>query len=239
MRTSKFASQGRFCADGGTGMPNSRTWWNRAACRDVRWYIATTPDPFFERGRRDADELIGFCGLRPAPTKTLLEIGCGIGRMTHRFAELYGQVIALDVADEMLRLGRRTLADRDNVRWVLGSGCDLEGIPDHTVDDVFSYITLQHVPTRAAVLRYLEEVGRVLRPGGHGALQVRHPGLLPWMLDTAGHLLHATRGRPVWSAEWRGRRIPAPLLLEAATRSGARAQLRARGHRHLWVLLRR
>jgi SAM-dependent methyltransferase len=218
-------------------VPDAKAWWNRAAQEDAKWYIATASEPFFERGRRDTDELVGFCGFQPSKDKTLLEIGAGAGRMTHRFADLYGRVIALDVSDEMLLLGHSNLADVDNVEWVLGSGADLAVIPNRSVDDVFSYITLQHVPSTAAVLRYLEEAGRVLRPGGQGALQVRHPGLLPWAVDLAGHLVHAAKGRRVWSAEWRGTRIPAHRLLQAASRSGARAELRARGHRHLWVML--
>jgi SAM-dependent methyltransferase len=220
-------------------MPNSKRWWNRAACDDASWYIATASPPFFESGRRDTDELVAFCGLQPSKDKTLLEIGAGAGRMTQRFAELYGAVIALDVSDEMLRLARGNLAGVGNVEWVLGSGVDLEVIADRSVDDVFSYITLQHVPSRAAVLRYLEEAGRVLRPGGRGALQVRRPGALPWVVDLAGHLTHAAQGRRVWSAEWRGTRIRAARLLQAASSSGARVELRPRGRRHLWVLLSR
>jgi SAM-dependent methyltransferase len=102
---------------------------------------------------------------------------------------LYGRVIALAVSDEMLRLSRRNLAGVGNVEWVLGSGTDLDVLADRSVGEVFSYITLQHVPTSAVVLRYLEEAGRVLRPGGRGALQVRHPGPLPWAVDLAGHLV--------------------------------------------------
>ena len=147
-------------------MPDAKAWWNRAAQEDARWYIATTSDPFFERGRRDTDELVAFCGLRPSKDKTLLEIGAGAGRMTHRFAELYGRVIALDVSEEMLRLGWGNLTGVDNVEWVIGSGVDLDVIPDRSVDDVFSYITLQHVPSAAAVLRYLEDASRVLRRAG-------------------------------------------------------------------------
>jgi ubiquinone/menaquinone biosynthesis C-methylase UbiE len=220
-------------------VPASRAWWNRAAQEDAKWYIATASEPFFDRGRRDTDELVAFCGLQPSKGKTLLEIGAGAGRMTHRFAELYGQVIALDVSDEMLRLGRGNLAGVGNVEWVLGSGVDLDVLADRSVDDVFSYITLQHVPSATAVLRYLEETGRVLRPGGLGALQVRHPGPLPWAVDLAGHLVHAAQGRRVWSATWRGTRTPARRLLQAASRSGAHIELRPRGQRHLWVLLRR
>jgi SAM-dependent methyltransferase len=218
-------------------VPDSRAWWNRAAREDPSWYTATAPEPFFERGRRDVDELVAFCGLRPSKARSLLEIGGGAGRMTRRFAELYGRVVALDVSDEMLQLGRRSLADLGNVDWVQGSGEDLGAIRDGSVDDVFSYITLQHVPDRAAVLRYVEDAGRVLRPGGRGALQVRRPGLLPRAIDLAGHLAHAVQGRRVWSRAWRGTRIPPPALLEAAARSGARAELRPRGRRHLWVLL--
>jgi SAM-dependent methyltransferase len=216
---------------------DAKAWWNRAAQVDARWYIATASDPFFERGRRDTDELVAFCGLQPSKDKTLLELGAGAGRMTHRFAELYGRVLALDVSEEMLRLGRANLAGVGNVEWLLGSGGDLDVIPNGGVDDVFSYITLQHVPNPAAVLRYLEEAGRVLRPGGQGALQVRHPGPLPWAVDLAGHLVHAAQGRRVWSRAWRGTRLPAHRLLQAASKSAARVELRPRGQRHLWVLL--
>ena len=177
-------------------VPDSRAWWNRAA-HDARSYVATAPDPFFDRGRRDTDELVAFCGLEPSKNKTLLEIGAGVGRMTRRFAQLYGRVIALDV------------------------------VPDRSVDDVFSYITLQHVPSVAAVLRYLQDASRVLRLGGQGALQVRQPGLMPWAADLAGHLVHAAQGRRVWGAEWRGTRIPARMLLQAASGSGARVRAAA------------
>jgi hypothetical protein len=61
--------------------------------------------------------------------------------------------------------------------------------------------------------------------------------LMPWAADLAGHLVHAAQGRRVWGAEWRGTRIPARMLLQAASGSGARVELRPRGQRHLWVLL--
>jgi len=218
-------------------LSDSRAWWNRAAREDADWYIATTPDPFYQRGRRDVDELIEFCGLRPSRARTLLEIGAGSGRMTHRFAELYGRVVALDVSDQMLRLGHSRLGHLDNVAWVLGSGVDLDAIRDRSVDDVFSYITLQHVPGGAAVLRYVEDAGRVLKPGGCAALQVRRPGPLAWTIDLVGHLVHGVEGRRVWSREWRGTRLPARALLQAARRGGVGVRLAPRGRRHLWVLL--
>jgi hypothetical protein len=105
-------------------------------------------------------------------------------------------VLALDVSDEMLRLGQANLAGVGNLQWVLGSGADLDVIGDCWVDDVFSSITLQHVPSPAIVLRYLQEANRVLRRGGQAALQMRHPGPLPWAVDLAGHLGACRAGPP-------------------------------------------
>jgi SAM-dependent methyltransferase len=217
---------------------DSRKWWNQAARDDAHWYIATASDPFFERGRRDVEELVDFCGLEPSKDKTLLEIGAGAGRMTRRFAELYGRVLALDVSDEMLGLARANLAGVDNVEWVLGSGADLSVIPDRSADEVFSYITLQHIPDRDVVLRYLSDAARILKPHGQAALQVRHPGLVPSAIDLAGRVMHTVRGRRVWSKNWRGTRIPQRMLTACASGAGATVELRPRGRRHLWVLLR-
>jgi ubiquinone/menaquinone biosynthesis C-methylase UbiE len=79
----------------------------------------------------------------------------------------------------MPRFGWDNLTGVENLEWVIGSGVDLEVMTDRSVDDVCSYITLQHVPSAAAVLRYLEDASRVLGQGGQGALQVRRPGVLP------------------------------------------------------------
>ena len=47
-----------------------------------------------------------------------------------------------------------------------------EGIVDGSVDLVFSYIVLQHIPDPKISLGYIREFGRVLRPGGSAYFQV-------------------------------------------------------------------
>ena len=135
------------------------------------------PEALFRHGAEETDALLSFCGIRPSPRRAILEIGCGPGRMTRRLSDLFGRVIALGASPEMLARARRNLADRHNVEWVLGSGSDLGMLGDGSVEPVFSYISLQHVPRREDVLSYLEESGRVLRQGGRGGLQVRRPGV--------------------------------------------------------------
>jgi 16S rRNA (adenine1518-N6/adenine1519-N6)-dimethyltransferase len=63
-------------------------------------------------------------------TDTVVEIGCGVGRMTRRLSELAGTVIAADISSRMLELCRRAVADRDNVECLqLPGDGQLLGIP--------------------------------------------------------------------------------------------------------------
>ena len=221
--------------------PNSRAYWDEAARTDTYWHIATSSDGdaelFYAVGAAETDALLALCGIVPDEGKSVLEIGCGAGRMTRRLAELFGQVIALDVSEEMIKRAREALADRHNIGFVRGNGIDLSGVADQSVDLVFSYITLQHVPTVEGQLSYVRETARVLRPGGQAALQVRANGLAPVALDLAGHLLHALQGRHTFRREWRGARVPEADLLTAARCRGARVRLIHHGIRHTWLVM--
>jgi cyclopropane fatty-acyl-phospholipid synthase-like methyltransferase len=221
--------------------PDSRSFWDDAAREDAYWHIATSSsgdaERFYAKGAAETDALLALCGIMPDEGRSVLEIGCGAGRMTRRLAELFGQVIALDVSEEMLKHAQQVLADRDNVGYVHGNGTDLSSVADRSVDVVFSYITLQHVPTVDGQLSYVRETARVLRPGGQAALQVRSNGAVPVALDLAGHVLHAMQGRHTFRREWRGVRVPDADLLTAARSRGARVWLLRNGPRHTWLMM--
>jgi SAM-dependent methyltransferase len=222
---------------------DSRTFWDAAAEEDAAWYVATgvhsLGEDFFAGGAAETDFYLAMCSV-PTPRRdaVVLEIGCGVGRMTRRLSELAGRVIATDVSSEMLHRCRRTLADRDNVDYLQVSGDGaLAGVPDSSVDLVFSYITLQHVPDAQAQLRYVAESVRVLRPGGHAALQVRATGWSARAVDWTGHLGHWLTGRPTLRAEWRGARLAPDRIQSTARETGARVDLLPHGRRHLWIVL--
>lgn len=222
---------------------DSRTFWDAAAATDAAWYVATgvhdVSEEFFAVGAAETDFYLAMCGV---PTlrrdAAVLEIGCGVGRMTRRLSQLAGRVTATDVSSEMLRRCRLNLADRDNVDYlqVPGDGT-LTGIPGSSVDLVFSYITLQHVPDAEAQLRYVAESVRVLRPGGRAALQVRATGWSARAIDWTGHLGHWLTGRRTLRAEWRGARVAPEKIRSTARKAGARAEVLAHGRRHLWIVL--
>lgn len=150
-----------------------RDWDNRAR-KDAFFYIASwrqdwNEESFFQSGEDDYQRLVskvlderGFS----AAGKSMLELGCGAGRMTRSFAQRFKTVFAFDISSEMLSRAQALQSQAGNVKWILGNGADLSPIPDHSVDFVFSYLVLQHLPQEQLVTKYIAEILRVLSGGG-------------------------------------------------------------------------
>jgi len=105
-------------------------------------------------------------GGRPPRECRVVEIGCGIGRMTEWFARDFGFVEAVDVSPVMIEQARRRLRDHANLAFHVGSGADLARIAEGSADLVFSYIVFQHIPSREPIESYVREAARVLKENG-------------------------------------------------------------------------
>jgi SAM-dependent methyltransferase len=148
--------------------------WNERARKDAFHYIASwrkdwTPESFFESGEEDYGSLVApvFDRWRWEPQgKSMLELGCGAARMTRSFAQRFSRVYAFDISKEMLEHAKTLFPEASNVEWILGNGWDLSGLGDESVDFAFSYIVLQHMPEPSFAMRYIQEMLRVLKPGG-------------------------------------------------------------------------
>ena len=99
------------------------------------------------------------------PDDTILEIGCGIGRVGQALAPLCKEWIGCDVSPHMLEHSRQRLAAFDNVRLVEISGFDLAPIADASVDLVYCTVVFMHIDEWDRY-KYVLEAGRVLKPGG-------------------------------------------------------------------------
>jgi ubiquinone/menaquinone biosynthesis C-methylase UbiE len=128
---------------------------------------------FWNKGRYEAERFMKALGLGDTSSSAMVEIGCGLGRMTHYFAERFAHVYAIDVSAEMIRRAKDKWPSLANVDFILGSGSDLRPIKSCSVDLVFSYLVLQHVLEEKIVLNYIRESARVLRYAGTAFLQVR------------------------------------------------------------------
>lgn len=100
----------------------------------------------------------------PIENNTLLELGCGNGRMTKYLANVFGKVVAVDCSLTVIRMAQSATQQR-NVQWVVNDGESLKGVPDQSIDVVFSYIVFQHMK-QETVLKYFAEIARVLKTGG-------------------------------------------------------------------------
>ena len=98
-------------------------------------------------------------------TQTMLEIGCGIGRVGQALAPVCREWIGCDVSGRMLEHARARLQGVPNVRLVELSGYDLQPIDDRSIDVVYCTIVFMHLEEWERY-NYVCEAFRVLRPGG-------------------------------------------------------------------------
>jgi SAM-dependent methyltransferase len=103
-----------------------------------------------------------------APGRTMLELGCGIGRFEAALAPALSLAVGIDVSPAMLRAARERCRRFANAAFVRTSGLDLAAFRDTSFDlvlaaDSFPYL-VQAGP--ALLARHMAEAARVLRPGG-------------------------------------------------------------------------
>jgi SAM-dependent methyltransferase len=210
-----------------------RRFWNARAREDAFYFVDNTgcygaPDEqrFWASGDRTLKEFDEHIGARVSGDDVVLDVGCGIGRLTRALAARAREVIALDVSTDMLGRAKQLNAHLDNVTWLLGDGVSLEPVADASVDAILSFVVFQHIPDPAITLGYVRDMGRVLRPGGWSAFQVSdNPGVHLRASQRGGlrHSLAALAGRAPRGQRdpaWRGSAIDVERLAATADEAG-------------------
>jgi spore maturation protein CgeB len=150
--------------------------WDRRVQHDYRFWIANEISPhslLWEEGERDFMQIVA--GVPVGSHMTALEIGCGVGRMLPAASRRFGSVVGLDVSPRAIAKGqelhRAASCGEGAVALTATNGVDLSTVSAGSVDFVWSFAALPHMPTRVFA-SYLCEIRRVLRPGGCARLQV-------------------------------------------------------------------
>lgn len=101
----------------------------------------------------------------PLEGATVLELGCGTARMTCMISERYpvAHIIATEV-DQIQHAQNLTSEHPANIEFKSG-GAQVIDAPDNSIDLVFMFKSLHHVP-RELMADGLQEIARVLKPGG-------------------------------------------------------------------------
>lgn len=110
-----------------------------------------------------------------------LEIGPGAGRWSEALMMRALRLVLVDVSERPLELCRERFGEGGRIAYIRSSGNDLPGVPDGSVDAVWSFDAFVHMAPRDQAA-YLEEIARVLVPGGVAVIRHsdgRNRGRLP------------------------------------------------------------
>jgi SAM-dependent methyltransferase len=111
-------------------------------------------------------------GLDWRQWRSVLDFGCGPGRLSQAFGAHFVDVTGVDVAPSMVELARSyAAASGSPCRFDVNARPDLTLFPDCSFDLVYSNLVLQHMPPELS-RGYLAEFVRVLKPGGVAVFQL-------------------------------------------------------------------
>ncbi|TDP94035.1 class I SAM-dependent methyltransferase [Labedaea rhizosphaerae] len=215
----------------------TRRDWARLGASDPLWAVYVAPgtrnnnwdvEAFLELGRADVAKALAWLDSLDLPTRwaSVLDFGCGAGRLSQALAAHADAVTGVDVAPAMLDTARALDRTGGRCTSVLNERPDLSRFADDTFELVYTELVLQHLP-RPLIERYLAEFLRVLRPGGVAVFQcTTRP------LNTAKGLVWRVMPFPVIRLLQRVvLRYPAPMRMTAVSPSRVRAVVEAHGGR--------
>jgi|SRR5579859_47328 len=126
-----------------------------------QWAQAGRGDEMEDHHSDITDQTIALMDLKPGDR--VLDLGCGTGWASRRLARIVtaGEVVGVDVADEMLRRAEQTSGEFSNVRFVWGSS---EGLPfeNNYFSKVLSVESFYYYSDQE---KALDELRRVMAPG--------------------------------------------------------------------------
>ena len=97
----------------------------------------------------------------PSNRGSVLEIGCGVGRVARRLASSFDRVVAIDFSEGMIREAiART--DNDRIEYECAEMFEWLGHSPGAYDCIITIATLHHVDLRSA----LRSMAKSLKPGG-------------------------------------------------------------------------
>lgn len=246
----------------------SRMEWEAIARENPLFAVMSVPDflnegpdgfseasleAFFRKGEDIFETHVRPCLARleaGAERPFLVEYGCGMGRILKAVLASGYDCAGIDISPTMLKHCRNFLGDRVPLYQLdADNRC---GIPDGAADIVYSYAVFQHIQKLSVYERALEEVARIVAPGGVLALHLNCEDFIAGDFGNPGrtenfedHSVHYRAGATVpfrtrQNSNWSGVKIGYDRLRAKLDASGIRVEQvyyhRVKKPRGIWVI---
>lgn len=148
-------------------LPNYKTTWDAKSTTPTHAMLSVDGSANEERLRASGAYTARMvrAALDLKPVDRVLELGCGVGRIGRELAPLVAHWEGADISSNMLKVARERLGGFANVGLTELSRSDLKPIADASVDKAYSIAVFIHMDKEDFYL-YLEDLARVLKPGG-------------------------------------------------------------------------
>ena len=149
-----------------------RADWDRRIAHDYRFWMSDghqSDEAMWTSGERDFSLITRELG--ETSNKTVLDLGCGVGRLMKAARSKFAKVIGIDISERAVTKARELLGNDPGISLIVGDGFSLSALPTGSVDVVVSFAALVSMPAEVTA-RYLVEFHRVLNANGMVRLQV-------------------------------------------------------------------
>lgn len=161
--------------------------WEELGRLHPLWSIATNKDnwdikEFFVTGENEIQDDIeramrlGY----PRTRETVLDFGCGVGRLTRALSRYFTQCYGVDIAESMIANAKELNQFITGCTFIVNSEPHLRIFSDKSFDMIYSKIVLQHILNTQIIKSYIAEFVRVLKTDGLLVFQL--PSYIPFYM---------------------------------------------------------
>lgn len=150
---------------------NCKEWWNnKAKDNPLYWIISNenskSEDKFFATGIDSYNLITKDINIKQ--NMDVLEVGCGVGRITFQFAKYCNIVNGVDICSEYIRLANeyKNRFKVSNIDFYENDGENFDIFNNNQFDFVYSYIVFQHIPYEETLINNIINIHRVLKING-------------------------------------------------------------------------
>lgn len=114
---------------------------------------------------------LDFLIARIAPTKKILDVGCGNGRLLGSLKDKNVQYVGIDSSDKLIYHAKKTFPKYPSATFLTADALELP-FEDSVFDFVVSVAVLHHIPSVELRRKAISEIHRVLKNGGEVIVSV-------------------------------------------------------------------